>query len=499
MNDNVNDSENRNLWQSGGQPLSGNAPYHDPGSIVGQASDSINASAQTPQQETAAQPAETEQRQATPPPQPPETSGSAPAEPPKPKKKRPVKKWAMGAGAILLAAAIALGGGYAGVQLAYSRMDRVIIRQVAKDEGTASDGTASDSAALTSEQVADKTTPSVVAIVTEQMTTSNFWFGSSVTGGAGSGVILTEDGYIVTNYHVVSGADSIKVELSDGTTKDANVVGTYIDGDLAVIKIDASGLIPVTFADSESVKQGAKVYAVGNPEGTFSDSITSGIISVLDRTISETLDDGSNSGSSGNSGNFNPFFGFSQSTGKTVNLTVFQFDAAVSPGNSGGGLFNDQGELIGIVCAKSSDTEAEGLSFAIVGNNVQKAAESLISTGSYAPSEGSTPAGNDQTVNTNKAILGITAATLDQSTAQQYGYQSAGVYIVSITEESASKAGLAVGDRIISVDGVMVSQTSDVTDYLADKEPGDTVEVAVERSGKMMTCTVPLQNNGDAA
>jgi len=493
-----NDNSSRVLWRSGAEPLSENSAYHDFGSSAGRQEHVPAAPEQeTTRAENVVQNENSESsRQQTPPPvEPPRESGHE--EPKKhPKKKFNAKKWAMGACAVVIAAALAVGGGFVGVKLVYNNMDRVVIRQV---ESAGVDTTsASGTGALSSEQVAEKTTPSVVAIVTEQMTTSNFWFGSRVTSGAGSGVIISEDGYIVTNYHVVSGADTIKVELSDGTAYEAKVIGTYIGGDLAVIKIDAKGLTPVTFADSDSVKQGATVYAVGNPEGTFSDSITNGIISALNRTITETLDDGSNSGNSGNSSNY-PFFGYGQTTGTTVDLTVFQFDAAVSPGNSGGGLFNEQGELIGIVCAKSSDTEAEGLSFAIVGNKVQKAAESLISTGSYTPDESDTPSGNNQTVNTNKAILGITAATLDQSTAQQYGYSSAGVYIASITEQSASDAGLAVGDRIISIDDVVVDETTDVTDYLAKKEPGDKVQVAVERQGKMLTCTVTLQKNGDAA
>lgn len=229
--------------------------------------------------------------------------------------------------------------------------------------------------------IASKMTKSVVAITTEEMTTSNFWYGSQVSSGAGSGVIMSSNGYIITCAHVVSGASSIKVTTSDNKTYTAKLVGSYTNGDIAVLKINATGLTAATFADSSSLTQGETTYAVGNPEGTFSDSITSGIISALNRTISVSLDDSSSSSSS-QSGNSN--FGQSTTSTSTVKLKVIQTDAAVSPGNSGGGLFNSKGELIGIVNAKSSDTDSEGLGFAIYGNTALKIAKSIISTGSYS-------------------------------------------------------------------------------------------------------------------
>ena len=432
------------------------------------------------------------------PPAPPAAPDAAPAAPAeKPKKHH--GKTGKAVLAVLIAAAIVFGAGYGGALLAYRGMDRVVVRESVA--GTTADGSTAAAAGLTSEQVAEKTVPSVVAIVTSEMTTNNFWFGSQVTSGAGSGVILSADGYILTNYHVVGTADTIQVELSDGSTHDAKLVASYADGDLAVIKIDATGLTPVTFADSDAVKQGATVYAVGNPEGNFSDSITMGIISALDRTITVSQDDSSSQ--SGGSNSYNPFgsfFGQSGTATRTINLRVFQFDAAVSPGNSGGGLFDANGELIGIVCAKSSDTSAEGLSFAILGNTAKKAAESLISTGSYTPDASDVPStGSSENTNTNKAVLGISAVTLTAEEAQQYGLSKAGVYIASIQMQSASDAGLAVGDRIISVDDVVVEETADIVGYLADKNPGDTVKVSVERSGKMISCTVTLQKNSNNA
>ena len=178
-----------------------------------------------------------------------------------------------------------------------------------------------------------------------------------------------------------------------------------------------------------------------------------------------------------------------------ITLNVIQMTAAVSPGNSGGALFNDQGQLIGMVSAKSSDSDSEGLGFAIPSNTAMEIAAQLIATGTY---EG----GEDQqlgnvTPTDNKAVLGITVTVLDAQQAAQYNV-NAGVYIRSITEESTRRAGLREGDRIISVDDVLVSQSSDVTDYLADKAPGDVVTLNVERGGRMVAVQVTLVQNPNA-
>jgi serine protease Do len=227
--------------------------------------------------------------------------------------------------------------------------------------------------------IASKMTQSVVAITTEEMTTDSFWYGSQVSSGAGSGVIMTSDGYILTNYHVISGASKIKVTTSNNKSYTATVVGYKKSNDIAVLKINATGLKAVTFADSSKIKQGQTTYAVGNPEGTFANSITSGIVSATSRTISISLDDDDSSSSSNNQQDGNSWFSQqSSSSSTTVKLTVIQTDAAVSPGNSGGGLFNSSGELIGIVNAKSSDSDSEGLGFAIPSNTALSTAKDII-------------------------------------------------------------------------------------------------------------------------
>ena len=177
-----------------------------------------------------------------------------------------------------------------------------------------------------------------MAITTEQMVSTNTWFGGSyVQSGAGSGVIISQDGYIVTCAHVVSGANNITVQLADGTEYTATVVGQDSTSDVAVLKIEATGLTPAVIGDSDSLAVGETTIAVGNPLGTLSNTVTNGIVSALNREVTVQGND----------------------------MNLIQTSASISPGNSGGGLFNANGELIGIVNAKSSSSDAEGLGFAI--------------------------------------------------------------------------------------------------------------------------------------
>ena len=239
----------------------------------------------------------------------------------------------------------------------------------------------STSSAKDASSIASKMSQSVVAITTEEMTTSNFWYGSQVSSGAGSGVIMSSDGYIITNAHVVSGASKIKVTTSNNKTYTAKLVGSYTKGDIAVLKIEATGLKAATFADSSKIKQGQVTYAVGNPEGTFANSITSGIVSAVSRKITITLSDDDSSSSDSDDNSWFSQYTSGRSQSSTTTLNVIQTDAAVSPGNSGGGLFNANGDLIGIVNAKSSDSDSEGLGFAIPANTAVKIAKQLITNG----------------------------------------------------------------------------------------------------------------------
>ena len=432
--------------------------------------------------------------------------------PKKPRKKMPL--WLSRAIFAVLIAALAVGGGYLGTSLAYQQVDRVVVQRVETAAETGGEP-AAEEGALNAKQIAQQCEPSVVAIVTERMTTNNFWYGTQVSGGAGSGVIISEDGYILTCDHVIEGADTIQVQASDGTVYDAEVVGQYPQNDIAVIKIDATGLSAAKIADSDAVVQGEQVFAIGNPEGRFSGSITDGLISAVSRDISmqmtvyrDETGDASDNGSSGGYGSYwDYFFGGGQSNDDTytiqTTINVFQTSAPVSPGNSGGGLFNDRGELIGIVNAKSSDADAEGLGFAIPVNKAMEIASALITEGEYVDPDAGKQADEEQgsTVQqtSNKAVLGITARAYTGQQAAQAGLPAAGVYIVEVTEQSTADAGLQADDRIISIDGNIVTVLDDVTGYLADKEPGETVELSLEREGKMVNATVTLVENPDPA
>ncbi|MBO6048048.1 MAG: trypsin-like peptidase domain-containing protein [Erysipelotrichaceae bacterium] len=266
--------------------------------------------------------------------------------------------------ALFLGFAGGLGGSFIGAKLFSANSSGAVYVSSGKGVSSSNDASA----------IAEKMTKSVVAITTEEIRTNNFWYGSQVSSGAGSGVIMTNDGYIITCAHVVKGASKITVTTYDNQSYNASLVGSSTNEDIAVIKINAEGLTPAVFANTDHLVQGQTVYAVGNPEGTFSDSITSGILSALNRDIEVAIEDDDEDYQS---------FGFGQyvAQSKTIKLTVIQTDAAVSPGNSGGGLFNAAGELIGIVNAKSSSENSEGLGFAIYGNHALKIAQDLIKNG----------------------------------------------------------------------------------------------------------------------
>lgn len=285
---------------------------------------------------------------------------------------------------------------------------------------------------------------SVVEISTETTQYNNF-FGQYVTEGAGSGVILTGDGYIATNNHVIESAGNITVRLNNGTEYSASLIGTDSATDLAVIKINATGLTTATFADSGSIQVGQTALAIGNPLGELGGTVTDGIISAKERNI--TID------------------------GQAMNL--LQTSAAVNPGNSGGGLFDINGNLIGIVNAKSSGSGIEGLAFAIPSNTVQEVSSELIQNGYVS----------------GRPQLGISVQEItDARTAYMYGLSEAGVYISSVTENN----GLASGDRIISVAGTEISSRSQLSQIISSHKVGDTVSVIVKRNGANLTVNVKL-------
>ena len=383
------------------------------------------------------------------------------AQPPKKKKKFNGKHVARSAVALVLAAAMGFAGGFVGAKFGGS--GKVVIQQVAPsstaDSASGSDSSitaaSSSGSSLTTEQVADLVSPSVVVITTEQVVYSQWsWYGQNqVESGAGSGVIISSDGYILTCAHVVDGASNITVTIND---KDytATLVGEDTTSDIAVIKIDANGLTPATVGDSDSLKVGQNVMAVGNPLGELGGTVTGGMISALNRSV--TI----------------------QGSSSVNTMSLIQMDASVSPGNSGGGLFNMNGELVGIVNAKSSSSDAEGLGFAIPINDAIKVAQELLENG-YV---------------TGRPYLGITyLAVTDAQTASQLGVNAYGVYVVEVVKGGpAEKAGLQAGDRIVSVDGTEIASKDDLGTLMQEHAAGDTLSITIARDGQMQTVNVTL-------
>ena len=383
------------------------------------------------------------------------------AQPPKKKKKFNGKRVARSAVALVLAAAMGFAGGFVGAKFGGS--GKVVIQQVAPsstaDSASGSDrsitAASSSGSSLTTEQVADLVSPSVVVITTEQVVYSQWsWYGQNqVESGAGSGVIISSDGYILTCAHVVDGASTITVTIGD---KDytATLVGEDTTSDIAVIKIDADGLTPATVGNSDSLKVGQSVMAVGNPLGELGGTVTGGMISALNRSV--TI----------------------QGSSSVNTMSLIQMDASVSPGNSGGGLFNMNGELVGIVNAKSSSSDAEGLGFAIPINDAIKVAQELLENG-YV---------------TGRPYLGITyLAVTDAQTASQLGVNAYGVYVVEVVKGGpAEKAGLQAGDRIVSVDGTEIASKDDLGTLMQKHAAGDTLSITIAREGQMQTVNVTL-------
>ena len=306
---------------------------------------------------------------------------------------------------------------------------------------------------LSIQEIIAKNENSVVAITTGSVSTDT-WAPQYVTNGAGSGVVYSEDGYILTNNHVIDGASTIEVTLHDGTSYEATLVATDEQTDVAVLKIEASGLVPVTFGDSSALAVGDLAVAIGNPLGTLAGTATDGIISGLEREI--TLE------------------------GKS--MTLLQISASVNPGNSGGGVFDQYGNLIGLVVAKSSGSDVEGLGFAIPANTVKEVAESLIANGYVAgrPAAGVT-------------IVDLTSA----SDAMRYGVDITGVYVQEVTGENAKQAGLQAGDLIYMIDGEKVTDSDMLVRQIQDHEVGDKITLTIVRNDQMQQVELVLEDSNE--
>ena len=303
-------------------------------------------------------------------------------------------------------------------------------------------------------EITSEVADTVVEITTEVMQTNAF-YGQYIAQGAGSGVIISDDGYILTNNHVIEDASSIQVTTRDGKTYDAELIGTDSEVDIAILKIDATGLKSAVFGDSDKLEVGSKAVIIGNPLGTLGGSVTEGIISALDRSI--VID------------------------GKTMHL--MQTDAAINPGNSGGGMFNGQGELTGIVVAKSSSTSEstiDNIGFVIPINTVL---DILGDLKDYGYVRGRADTGMSYIDLTNQMYAWY-----------YYGNSTAGVYINSVNSGSnAYEAGFREGDRVISVDGKEISEAADIDKIISEKSVGDKVTFELERKGSSGSIELTLE------
>ena len=446
--------ENENKWEydySSANSSSGDTGYPN----VGSSGMNTANTAGTYSDPAPARPSETSTGNGgtTPPPAGPEPQAAA-SKPPKKRRKRSGGRIVRGAVALVLAAAMGFAGGFVGARVGNAG-NKVVIQQVERTDSGAASGTAVASGGMTTSQVSEMVSPSVVVITTEQVVYSQWsWYGQNqVESGAGSGVIISSDGYILTCAHVVSGASQITVTIGD-TDYTATVVGEDDTSDVAVLKIDATGLTPATVGDSDSLSVGDSVLAVGNPLGELGGTVTSGIVSALNRSV--TI----------------------QGTSSTNTMSLIQMDASVSPGNSGGGLFNMNGELIGLVNAKSSSSDAEGLGFAIPINDAIQVAQDLLENGYVS----------------GRPYMGITyIAVTDAQTAAQFNVNAYGVYVVDVVQGGpADKAGLKVGDRIVSIDGTEIAQKDDLGTLMQQHTAGDTLSITVARDGQMQTVSLTL-------
>ncbi len=355
---------------------------------------------------------------------------------------------------------------------------------------------ASNEDSLTIPEIAKKCGTSVVAIETETKVVYNtydnnyynpfggmfgygYGYGYGNRGGrggtqeytqtaAGSGIIISEDGYVLTNNHVISGADKITVYVNSGDgseeqSYEATLVGSSESNDIAVLKIDATGLNAAVFGDSDQIEVGELAVAIGNPMGQVHGSVTAGIISAVEQEL--TIDD--------------------------VTINAIQTDAAINPGNSGGALFDSYGNVIGIVYAKSSSVSIEGIGYAIPVNNIKDLVAQMINDPDSV---------KDQTKG-SQIMLGITIRDITEDMSKQYS-MPVGVYITEVSSMSAAeRAGLQKGDIITEFAGETVTSADDLNAIKAKQTSGDTVSVKIDRNGKEMTLdlVIPQPTDVDTA
>lgn len=340
----------------------------------------------------------------------------------------------------VLVIALSFGGAFGGMW-AYNNFNGNTVKKEGSINGDGYTLASATGSAKTVDEISSENIDSVVEITTESVTSADAWLGQYVSEGAGSGVIIKEDGYIITNNHVVEGASKIYVTLHNSKQYEATLIGTDPETDIAVIKIKASGLVPATYGNSDELEVGDMSVIIGNPLGELGGTVTAGIVSALDREI--TID------------------------GQP--MTLLQTDASVNPGNSGGGMFDQYGHLIGIVVAKSSGSDVEGLGFAIPINTAAEVASQLMKNGKV------------------ESTTGYSGMTYAQS-------QNGDIFIQQVNESFAQEAGFKPGDQVISIDGQTVSSLNEVSTIIKKHKKGDKVTYTVARDGKQMDIDLTLQS-----
>ena len=301
---------------------------------------------------------------------------------------------------------------------------------------------------------------STVGITISGQTTSRYGYGYTYQA-SGSGFIITSDGYILTNYHVIEGSEKVTVATFNNETYDAKVIGYDESNDIAVIKIEAEDLTPVILGDSNSLRVGDPVFAIGNPLGELTFSLTHGIVSALSRSV--TMDSGST-------------------------MSLIQTDCSINSGNSGGALFNVFGEVVGITNAKysssgySGEASIDNIGFAIPINSVQRIVTSIIENGYIL-----------------KPYIGITVSSMSEETANITGIK-AGAVVYEVTEDApADKAGIKAHDVITKVDDQDISSSEDLVKVISDTEPGTVLRFHIYRQGKEMEIDVRVDSKTESA
>lgn len=388
------------------------------------------------------------------------SGGKKPEKKPRKKSNIPWKPIA----AVVVVAALAFGGGIlagGGVDLSGLTAGSTDNNTAAGDNSLPEDSTkvqisetsGGNENAESYADVYDKVSPSIVSIIVDDI--------QQGSEASGSGVIMSEDGYIITNNHVVEDGDKLTVVLNDASTYEAELIGTDEQTDLAVVKIDATGLTVAEFGDSDSVKVGDRAFAIGSPAGVeFQNSFTGGFISALNRNV--TIND--------------------------REMTLIQTDTAINPGNSGGALINSSGQVIGITSSKlsstSSDTASiEGMGFAIPTSTVKEVCDQLIAYGHV----------------TGRPAIGISGYDIDEMRAAYYSIPQ-GVMITSVdTASDAYTQGIKQGDIVTGVNGEEITCMSDINAIKSDLKAGDSMTLTIYRSGQTIEVTIQLIDQADLA